>query len=61
MSNFIGGFMTGVNYSEGRKTENITVDGLYLWTVSYCNKNPLDSLIKALRELDFELDRRAGR
>ena len=55
---YVAGFITGINYYKGRKTE-ASSQALYQWIVNYCDENPLDKLYTALYALDDELDRRS--
>jgi hypothetical protein len=52
--NYIGGFITGVNYIRSRATPT-DFSSYRVWIKSYCQENPFDSFLQALVRLDFSL------
>ena len=52
--NYIGGFITGVNYIRSRTTPT-DFSSYRVWVKGYCQANPFDTFLQALARLDFSL------
>ena len=52
--NWIGGFITGVNYLRSRTTPN-DFSSYRVWVKNYCQQNPFDPFFQALARLDYSL------